>query len=54
MTSKSSLPGVHVDQDRIEEFLNGIYGPNKTYNSKAKKRGLIYAAVWVASKKRKK
>lgn len=54
MTSKSSLPGVHVDQDRIDEFLNGIYGPNRKANSKAKVRGLIYAAVWAASKKRKK
>lgn len=45
MSNSSSLPGVHVDESRIKDFLDGIYGSNK----KSNKRAYAISAVVVAA-----
>ena len=39
------MPGVYVSEQRIDEFVNGIFGANKKANKAAYKRGMAIAAA---------
>ena len=57
MTNQSGLPGVTVDQSRIDDFMAGIYGVNHKANRKAYERGafvIVAAAAYNMIKAKKK